>query len=93
MTLHNLLQVPLGKRAGQQRITPDVQIGCISCASGDGRFGGPVWCGSQTRTSTADLLYSMWMCGQLAFRPDDLPHCTPAWSHKTSLCTTNNIYH
>ena len=27
----------------QQRITPDVQIGCVSCASGDGRFGGPVW--------------------------------------------------
>ena len=37
-------RVPLSKRAGQQRITPDVQIGCISCASGDGRFGGPVWC-------------------------------------------------
>lgn len=36
-------RVPLGKRAGQQRITPDVQVGCISCASGDGRFGGPVW--------------------------------------------------
>ena len=36
-------RVPLTKRAGQQRITPDVQIGCISCASGDGRFGGPVW--------------------------------------------------
>lgn len=36
-------RVPLAKRAGQQRITPDVQIGCISCASGDGRFGGPVW--------------------------------------------------
>lgn len=37
-------RVPLSKRAGQQRITPDVQVGCISCASGDGRFGGPVWC-------------------------------------------------
>ncbi len=31
------------KRASQQRITPDVQTGCICCASGDGRFGGPVW--------------------------------------------------
>ena len=36
-------RVPLKQRAGQQRITPDVQTGCISCASGDGRFGGPVW--------------------------------------------------
>lgn len=45
LRLDLLLQVPLSKRAGQQRITPDVQIGCISCASGDGRFGGPVWCG------------------------------------------------
>lgn len=27
-------RVPLKQRAAQQRITPDVQIGCISCASG-----------------------------------------------------------
>ena len=39
-------RVPLKSRAGQLRITPDVQIGCISCASTDGRFGGPVWCGA-----------------------------------------------
>lgn len=36
-------RVPMRKRAAQQRITPDVQTGCICCASGDGRFGGPVW--------------------------------------------------
>jgi bud site selection protein 31 len=36
-------RVPMKKRASQQRITPDVQTGCICCASGDGRFGGPVW--------------------------------------------------
>ncbi|MEW5320155.1 MAG: hypothetical protein WDW38_011252 [Sanguina aurantia] len=36
-------RVPMHKRASQQRISPDVQSGCISCASGDGRFGGPVW--------------------------------------------------
>lgn len=36
-------RVPLSQRANQQRITPDIQTGCISCASGDGRFGGPVW--------------------------------------------------
>lgn len=36
-------RVPMKLRSGQQRITPDVQTGCISCASGDGRFGGPVW--------------------------------------------------
>uniref|UniRef100_A0A7S0V5F3 G10 protein n=1 Tax=Polytomella parva TaxID=51329 RepID=A0A7S0V5F3_9CHLO len=36
-------RVPLRARAAQQRITPDVQTGCISCASGDGKFGGPVW--------------------------------------------------
>ena len=36
-------RVPLRKRAPQQRITPDIQTGCISCASGDGRFGGPIW--------------------------------------------------
>ena len=31
------------QRAAQQRITPYVQTGCICCASGDGKFGGPVW--------------------------------------------------
>jgi len=36
-------RVPLKKRAPQQRITPDVQTGCISCCSGDGKFGGPIW--------------------------------------------------
>jgi bud site selection protein 31 len=36
-------RVPLRVRAGQQRVTPDVQTGCISCASGDGKFGGPIW--------------------------------------------------
>jgi bud site selection protein 31 len=36
-------RVPLHLRGAQQRITPDVQTGCISCASGDGRFGGPIW--------------------------------------------------
>lgn len=36
-------RVPLRLRAGQQRITPNVQTGCISCASGDGKFGGPCW--------------------------------------------------
>eukprot|EP00195_Chlamydomonas_chlamydogama_P006169 CAMPEP_0202890706 /NCGR_PEP_ID=MMETSP1392-20130828/1022_1 /ASSEMBLY_ACC=CAM_ASM_000868 /TAXON_ID=225041 /ORGANISM="Chlamydomonas chlamydogama, Strain SAG 11-48b" /LENGTH=226 /DNA_ID=CAMNT_0049574325 /DNA_START=193 /DNA_END=873 /DNA_ORIENTATION=+ len=36
-------RVPMRLRAAQQRITPDIQTGCISCASGDGRFGGPIW--------------------------------------------------
>eukprot|EP01025_Chloroclados_australasicus_P052208 TRINITY_DN607_c0_g1_i1.p1 TRINITY_DN607_c0_g1~~TRINITY_DN607_c0_g1_i1.p1 ORF type:complete len:290 (+),score=47.83 TRINITY_DN607_c0_g1_i1:94-870(+) len=36
-------RVPLHQRAGQQKITPDVHTGCISCASGDGRNGGPIW--------------------------------------------------
>eukprot|EP00887_Chlorella_sp_A99_P007642 scaffold20.g7642.t1 len=36
-------RVPMRVRAPQQRITPDVQTGCICCASGDGRFGGPIW--------------------------------------------------
>jgi bud site selection protein 31 len=36
-------RVPMHLRANQQRITPDIQSGCISCASGDGKFGGPVW--------------------------------------------------
>ena len=30
-------RVPICKRGAQQRITPDVQTGCISCASGDGK--------------------------------------------------------
>ena len=36
-------RVPLRNRSGHQRISPDVQTGCISCCSGDGKFGGPIW--------------------------------------------------
>ena len=36
-------RVPMRVRAPQQRITPDTQTGCICCASGDGRYGGPIW--------------------------------------------------
>lgn len=36
-------RVPMRQRGAQQRVTPDVQTGCICCASGDGRFGGPIW--------------------------------------------------
>ena len=36
-------RVPMKKRAQSQRITPDVQTGCICCASGNGKFGGPIW--------------------------------------------------
>lgn len=36
-------RVPMRLRAPAQRITPDVQTGCICCVSGDGRFGGPIW--------------------------------------------------
>lgn len=35
--------MPLKLRSAQQKITPDVQTGCISCCSGDGKFGGPIW--------------------------------------------------
>jgi bud site selection protein 31 len=38
-----LCRVPLKQRAPQQRLQPSVLTGCVSCASGDGRFGGPVW--------------------------------------------------
>ncbi len=36
-------RVPLRKRGAQQRITPDVQTGCISCATGDSKSGAPIW--------------------------------------------------
>jgi len=36
-------RVPMNKRAAQQRVTPDVQTGCVCCASGWGKFGGPIW--------------------------------------------------
>ena len=36
-----------------QAMQPDVKIGCISCASGDGQHGGPVWW--NTPISEADL--------------------------------------
>jgi bud site selection protein 31 len=40
--------------ATQQRVTPDVQTGCISCASGDGKFGGPIWWNTPLDDADAD---------------------------------------
>ena len=40
------------QRAPQQKLTPDVQTGCVCCASGDGRFGGPIWWNTPTDDST-----------------------------------------
>ena len=40
----SMCRVPMRLRQGQSRVSPDVQTGCICCASGDGRFGGPIWC-------------------------------------------------
>eukprot|EP00879_Flechtneria_rotunda_P000979 GHRR01001113.1.p1 GENE.GHRR01001113.1~~GHRR01001113.1.p1 ORF type:complete len:229 (+),score=65.09 GHRR01001113.1:138-824(+) len=47
-------RVPLRLRAPQQRVTPDVQTGCISCASGDGKFGGPIWWNTPMDDGEAD---------------------------------------
>lgn len=55
-------RVPMKLRSGQQRITADVQTGCISCASGDGRFGGPVWWNTPLEEdgSTAEENRTVW---------------------------------
>ncbi len=49
----SLCRVPIASRAGNQAMMPDVKIGCVSCASGDGQHGGPIWW--NTPVSAADL--------------------------------------
>ncbi len=39
----SICRVPMASRAPQQRLTPNVKTGCISCCSGDGIMGGPIW--------------------------------------------------
>lgn len=39
----SLCRVPMANRAPQQQLTPNVKTGCISCCSGDGIMGGPIW--------------------------------------------------
>jgi bud site selection protein 31 len=39
----SICRVPRGARAPAQRLTPNVRTGCISCVSGDGADGGPIW--------------------------------------------------
>ena len=56
-------RVPMRKRAPQQKITPDVQTGCICCASGDGKFGGPIWWNTpmdDTAEETAEENRAVW---------------------------------
>ena len=39
----SICRVPMGSRAPAQRLTPNIKTGCISCTSGDGKNGGPIW--------------------------------------------------
>ena len=39
----SICRVPMAQRAPQQQLTPNVKTGCISCCSGDGIMGGPIW--------------------------------------------------
>lgn len=81
-------RVPLSKRASQQRITPDVQIGCISCASGDGRFGGPVWWNTpMEEDASAEENRATWGQGDAPPRPEVAPSSgpPPAPSRKRAL--------
>jgi len=39
----SVCRVPRSARAPAQRDAPSVQTGCVSCASCDSRFGGPIW--------------------------------------------------
>ncbi|KAL4452132.1 hypothetical protein ABPG75_007794 [Micractinium tetrahymenae] len=59
-------RVPMRQRAAQQRITPDVQTGCICCASGDGRFGGPIWWNTplEEAEETAEQNRAVWGQGE-----------------------------
>jgi bud site selection protein 31 len=64
-------RVPMRKRAAQQRITPDVQTGCICCASGDGRFGGPIWWNTplEDTEETAEQNRAVWGQGEEEAQP------------------------
>lgn len=63
------------QRAAQQRITPDVQTGCICCASGDGRFGGPIWWNTplEETEETAEQNRAMWGQGEPEPEPEPEP--------------------
>ena len=39
----SICRVPMASRAPQQQLAPNVKTGCISCVSGDGVRGGPIW--------------------------------------------------
>ncbi|KAI3438040.1 hypothetical protein D9Q98_000483 [Chlorella vulgaris] len=71
-------RVPLRQRGAQQRISPDVQTGCICCASGDGRFGGPIWWNTpmEDNEETAEQNRAVWGQGEEAqeAEPEPLRH-------------------
>merc|ERR1712227_174208 len=39
----SLCRVPLKQRPEHMKTKPSVKTGCISCCSGDGKNGGPLW--------------------------------------------------
>merc|ERR1712172_345466 len=48
-------RVPIKHRPPNMTITPNVQTGCISCCSGDGKFGGPVWWNTSITEEANDI--------------------------------------
>ena len=49
----SLCRVPIASRSAHAALAPDAKIGCVSCASGDGIAGGPIWW--NTPVTAADL--------------------------------------
>lgn len=65
-------RVPMKNRTPQQKISPDVQTGCICCCSGDGKFGGPVWWNTKCDDDDEEANRAVW--GQEGGTDDDDGH-------------------
>ena len=68
-------RVPMRQRAAQARISPAVQTGCICCATGDGRFGGPIWWNTpmEETEETAEQNRAVWAQGAEEEEPEPEP--------------------
>ena len=78
-------RVPMKRRHSDNRISPDVQTGCVCCASGDGRFGGPIWWNTPLDDSeeTAEQNRAVWGQGQQE-EPEEEPQPNPEQQQQPS---------
>merc|ERR1712039_1156410 len=60
-------RVPMKHRPSHMSVVPNSQTGCISCCSGDGKYGGPLWWNTSINNELDETSHNRQMWAQPTF--------------------------